>query len=334
MAARGNNRNMTRKLSKRALLTILLVLIVSAYLALSPNSLSRAFLYQPQKVASYSGIPESFMGAQGRAVSFPSVDGKKLHGYFFKRPNAPYTFILHHGQGGNVATHFGLAKTVIMSGFSVLIYDYEGFGLSEGNPSNQALLNDGEAAYQYLTTVVRVKPDELIHLGVSLGTGIASDIASKQPCAAVVLISPYTSLNKIAIEHCALFGLYPPLFFPQPDLGSLEFIKSNTVTPVMIIHGKNDPIIAARHAEELYEHSRSPCFLVMEPKSHHGDLSTLFLATQFRNFARGVSANRKKAENRSSPASNNSSDSRQSRSSDTINVNSPREKSDPDSGKR
>jgi len=175
---------------------------------------------------------------------------------------------------------------MLLAGFSVLIYDYEGFGMSSGTASSKSMLDDGEAAFDFLTKTQHLEPSAIIQCGVSLGSGVASYVAKKHPCAAVVLISPYTSINQVAIERIPLLRCYPKSLFPEPDMGSLNFIKSNATIPVLFIHGANDPIISVHHAQELNNMAKSPHRLILEPKSHHGDFSTIFLADQIKLFAR------------------------------------------------
>jgi pimeloyl-ACP methyl ester carboxylesterase len=260
-------------------------LLIGAYFALSPIVLSNFLLYLPKRVTSYSGIPANVFGAKGQSVTFPASTGKNLHGFYFEKPGSRFTVLLHHGQGGDLETHFGLAKTILLAGFSVLIYDYEGFGMSPGTACNQSMQQDGEAAFKFLIETKHIKPFAIIECGVSLGSGVASHVAESHPCAAVILISPYISINQVAVERIPLFRCYPKMLFPQPDMGSLSFIRSNTTIPVLLIHGANDPIIGAHHAQELAAIAKSPHWLILEPKAHHGDFSTIFLADQIKLFA-------------------------------------------------
>jgi dipeptidyl aminopeptidase/acylaminoacyl peptidase len=108
------------------IVAMVLSLLVGAYLCLSPIVLSNFFLYNPKKVKSYTGIPTNIFGAKGQSVCFTAPTGESLHGFYFEKPGSRFTVLLHHGKGGNLETHFGLAKTMLLAGFAVLIYDYEG----------------------------------------------------------------------------------------------------------------------------------------------------------------------------------------------------------------
>lgn len=250
--------------------------------------LANFLLYLPTRVDSYQGIPKVVFGATGREVTFAAPSGNMVHGYYFQKSGAQRTVLLHHGQGGNLATHFGMAKTMLQAGFSVLIYDYEGFGVSAGSPSNENMLHDGEAAWEFLTKTKGIAPSSIIQCGVSLGTGVASHLAQQHPCAAVVLISPYTSINEVSVDRIALFRCYPKFLFPQPDMGSRAFVSSNTTVPLLLIHGERDAIINVHHARELDKLAHANHKLIVVPNAHHGDFSTAFLAKQTQQFIAGL----------------------------------------------
>jgi hypothetical protein len=274
-----------KKRNKRVWAVFAAVLLLGGYLALSPFVMANVLLYLPKKVTQYTNIPLKSFGADGEAVTFLAPSGNRLHGYYFQKPGSVFTVLLHHGQGGNLETHFGLAKTMLLAGFSVLIYDYEGFGMSSGSASNRTMLADGTAAYQFLVNKKKIQPSAIIQCGVSLGSAVASHVAESCPCAAVILISPYVSINRVAMERVPFYRFYPALLFPQPDMGSMSFITANKTTPVLFIHGANDPIIDAHHAQDLNAAAKSPHWLILEPKAHHGDFSTIFLADQIKLFA-------------------------------------------------
>lgn len=271
----------------RAAATFLTILsiVIAIYIGFSPQVLSNHMLYMPKPVRAYMNIPTHSFGAQAQPVAFMAPSKNKLYGFYFEKPGSKFTVLLHHGQGGNLETHLGLAKTMLLAGFSVLIYDYEGFGMSTGKASNKAMLEDGVAAYSFLVNTKKIQPSLIIQCGVSLGSAVASHIAQRYPCAAVILISPYISIHQVAIERIPLYKFYPKILFPQPDMGSLSFIKTNRTIPLLLIHGANDPVINVHHAKELNQLAKSPHWLVVEPKAHHGDFSTTFLANQIKLFA-------------------------------------------------
>ncbi len=265
-------------------IAISLICLVIIYFVLSPLFLSSFVIFLPKKIENYDNIALQTLGASAVPVTFKSPSKSLLYGVYFKKPNSPFTVLLHHGQGGNLSTHIGLAKTMLLANLSVLIYDYEGFGKSEGSPSIEKVRSDGLTAYDFLVNVEHISPNKIIQCGFSLGTGVASYVAMLRPCAAVILISPYTSLTSLGAEVYPFFRFYPKWLFPSLDMGSLEFMESNKNIPVLLIHGANDALIDKHHSVDLSAITRCPHWLIINKKVHHGDYSTLFLAEQIRKF--------------------------------------------------
>lgn len=263
---------------------LVLSIVLCLYFLFSPLSIVNSQLFQPTKAASYPDIPDNLLGAKRQDVSFKTASGVKLHGILFEMPGAKYTFLLNHGQGGNLSTHMGLVKTALLNGQSTLTYDYEGYGISDGEPSVAGLVEDGVAAFDFLTNEKGIKPDRIILYGASLGSGVAGTVALSKPPAGLVLVCPYTSLKRLARETLPHLNLYPDFLFPQPDIGSSTFLRHNMVTPVMIIHGVEDRVISVQHSRDLNAIRPYKTTLVLEKDKHHGDFSTPVLAKHVGEF--------------------------------------------------
>lgn len=202
-------------------------------------------------------MPEAIRGLSPETVSFKASNGCRLYGFYITVPKARYTVIVHHGQGANIS-YDGYAQTAgvfARAGTNVLLYDYEGFGRSEGQPSSAALRRDAQAAYQF-ALARGATAGSIVQCGISLGTGAAADIATHQPCRAVVLISPYLALSQVAQEHLPHLRLYPAYFYPQPDIGSRCLLGKQM--PLLMVHSITDPVLPISQADELaksYEHA-------------------------------------------------------------------------------
>ncbi len=254
------------------------------YFVLSPLMVARALLFVPQKYSSEKYNIPSVLGIPREDVRFSTVAGKCLHGWYFIRPGSRYVLIIDHPQGGNIATHVGLAATGLLTGSSVLLYDYEGFGKSEGEPSTQALLDDGLAAYDFIAKTKLVPANKIVEMGVSLGTGVASYVTAHRKCAALILISPYASLRQASRDHLPWLNLYPDFAFPQPDLSQDEMIKTNISMPLLIVHGEKDNLVPMKNAQQIFNAARCPKKLVIDPSTHHGDYKLTFLSQTILTF--------------------------------------------------
>jgi uncharacterized protein len=223
--------------------------LAAIYVTLSPKELAPYLLF-PQKISnSYKDIYLKPFGAAGEKVTIPVTTGGHLAGFYFSRPSAPYTVLISHGQG-QMSNQIGLAHAALASNLNVLIYDYQGYGESSGTPSTANVLSDGIAAFDYLVHKKKLKPNQIIAMGSSMGTGIAANTAVNRDCAAVLLVAPYASLAQAACDNLSFFKIYPSFLFPQPDLTCLPLMACKN-QPVVIIHGALDKKIPVAHSRQL-----------------------------------------------------------------------------------
>jgi hypothetical protein len=178
--------------------------------------------------------------------------------------------LVSHGNGGNIAYRLPLAFNLLQSGVSVFLYDYEGYGASEGSPSIEAICKDGLSAYDYLIAVKKYQPANIIGYGESVGTGITSYIASQRHFTGIVLQSPYTSLIQAGCDSLPWLRLYPHFLFPKPELNNVE-IFTHPHPPLLIIHGKRDSILSYHYSEQIMKRALPPAELVLLPHAGHND---------------------------------------------------------------
>lgn len=266
--------------------------LVVLYLGLSPPiaSMFCEFLPDKAKASSYPQIENA------EQVWFKASNGSRIHGFYFPSGDTEYGAIIHHGQSKNIGFigYLETAQVLNKSGASVLLYDYEGFGASEGKPSNSALHRDAEAAYSFMINEKSIKPEKIIHCGVSLGTGAASYVASLKPCGGVILFSPYLSLTEVSKKYLPYLNLYPTWAFPKPELGSSCLIDKDV--PVLIIHGEKDPIMPISGSEKLKKLRKAPTMLIRVPGPFHmgsfkGE-SSVDLCKDFYKLLEGISEDR------------------------------------------
>ncbi len=259
------------KFPSRRIINLSVFFVCTLYLAMSPTVFYNLLEFYPLKCA-VENYPQCEPGVKREDVWFKTDTGTKLHGWYFPCENARRTVIIHHGQGGNITTYTTTALTLLKAGCSVLLYDYSGYGASEGTPSNEALRRDAEAAYDYIVGERGVAPANVVHCGVSLGSGPAAELACRKPCAGIVLLSPYLSLRSIAQRMIPFLRLYPAALYPQPDFGaSVLFGKK---LPILLIHAEGDPILPIESSEEIYKRSQGPKTFIRVPgRIHIGGLS-------------------------------------------------------------
>jgi len=228
-------------------------------------------IFHPYPYEPGTDMPPIIENAEVDEVYIPLKSGKKLHCWYYKVANATKTILFSHGNAGNLSSRNSILNLLTKTGASVFIYDYEGFGKSEGLPSIDGICENGLAVYDYLVEKEGIKPENLVVYGESLGTGVAMYLADEKPVSAVILQSGFSSLRTIAQESYPTLRAYPSFLFPAQQLDTLTLAKK-AHPPLLIIHGSLDRVVPYSHAERLYKEAIEPKQLLTLPKSGHTDI--------------------------------------------------------------
>jgi fermentation-respiration switch protein FrsA (DUF1100 family) len=203
-------------------------------------------------------------------VSFRSSDGTHLHGWFFKTEASPAlaTVIFFHGNGGNISNVGWMGQRFAKHGFNVLLFDYRGYGASEGEAALESdLYADGDAAVAFLTREKSARPENIVLYGHSLGTAVVADVASRGRYGAVVLESGFSSASSVA--NTALPWLPGFLHF----LGKNRFESGRKLahvrSPILIAHGDPDHTIPTTESRLLFTAANEPKKLLIVPGAGH-----------------------------------------------------------------
>mgnify|MGYP001598744056 CR=1 FL=1 len=213
-------------------------------------------------------------------VFFDTADGKKLHGWFVSASpsngEAPVVLFLH-GNAGNIGHRWEKIRILHDLGVSVFIFDYSGYGRSEGKPSEAQIYKDTDAAYAFL--VARgIMAEKIIVYGESIGGAFAVDLASKKPVKALILEDTFTSVS--AMVHRTM-PFIPP-FVLATRLDSLSKIAKVRV-PKLIFHSVDDEIIPFEMGQALFDAAVEPKWSVRLRGGHN----TTFL-DDFGTYKRGL----------------------------------------------
>lgn len=196
------------------------------------------------------------------------AEGTRLHAWYFVPESGTPTgaILLAHGNGGNLSHRGLLARELARHlGRAVLVFDYPGYGKSDGSPSEAGCYAAGEAAYRYLTETRDFPPERIVLAGESLGGGVAVELATHREHQALVLIYTFTSLPAAAKYHKP--------WVPCQTLMSNRFDNlakiPNCNRPVFIAHGTADRIIPFEQGETLFAAANHPKqFFRMEGRGH------------------------------------------------------------------
>lgn len=201
---------------------------------------------------------------------FTAADGVKLHAWLFaaEEAGAP-VMIWFHGNGGNLTLRGEMAAELARRGISVFVFDYRGFGRSEGTPSEAKLFLDAMAAHAYVATTLR--PPRIALYGESLGGPYAAYVAKERPVHCVVIENSFPSLRALgdALYHPLPLGLTAPR-----ALRTTDWLNEAGV-PVLVMHGRNDRVIPFALGRQLYDGLRVKKELLISEQAGHSEIPFL-----------------------------------------------------------
>jgi fermentation-respiration switch protein FrsA (DUF1100 family) len=195
------------------------------------------------------------IGLEFDDVTFFTRDGLRLHGWFVPHPQSQTTLIWFHGNAGNISHRLANIRLLHeLAEVHVFIFDYRGYGRSEGKVSEEGTYLDGEAAVDYLRDARGTEAKEMVFFGRSLGAAVAAEIATRTTPMALILESPFVSIREMARET-----------FPYLPLGSLLRTKYDVVdkvrkvdSPVLVLHGDRDEIVPFSQGMKVFAAAPEP----------------------------------------------------------------------------
>jgi len=182
-------------------------------------------------------------------------DGTKINAWYLPsagNSDTAFTVLFFHGNAGNMSDCVETLKIFHSLQLNVLIIDYRGYGLSDGEPSEHGSYLDGEAAWAWLQRQ-GTKPQQIILAGRSLGGGVATELASRYPVRALILESTYTSMPAIAQD---VYPFIPAFWLVRHKYNNLKKLQA-IHCPILIIHSRDDDYIKIKHGHTLYRALKS-----------------------------------------------------------------------------
>ncbi|MDH3691554.1 MAG: alpha/beta hydrolase [Gammaproteobacteria bacterium] len=187
-------------------------------------------------------------------VNFNAADGTPLHGWYLPANNALYTVLFFHGNGGNISHRLNTLSIFHRLDLNVFIFDYRGYGLSQGTPTEKGTYSDAEGAWHYLTNSRGVDPSTLLVFGRSLGAGVATWLATQRRPRALIIESAFTSVQDMGAHH---YPWLPVRWLSRFHYDSLTRI-GNINVPLLVIHSQDDEIVPFSLGRRLFEAARDP----------------------------------------------------------------------------
>jgi len=199
------------------------------------------------------GTPGQF-GMTFEDVALETSDGVKLHAWFVPAPEGRGTVLFCHGNGGNISHRLPTLQTFRLMGLNTLIFDYRGYGRSEGSPDEEGTYRDAEAAWTWLVETKKIPPEGIVLFGRSLGGAVAARLAEMHAPAGLVLESTFTSLPDRGAE---LYWFLPVRLLSRYRYDTRKRLPKITC-PVLIVHSPDDEIIPFAHGRRLFEAANEP----------------------------------------------------------------------------
>ena len=230
-------------------------------------------------------------------VELPTADGVRIHGWWCPlKETAPDqlggALLYCHGNAGNLSYRASaISSWQRYLQVPVFIFDYPGYGKSEGNPTEQGCYAAADAAYEWLVETKRIPPERIWLHGGSLGGAVAVDLASRKPHGALILVKAFTSGPDIGQE---IYPWLPVRWLMRSRLDNLAKI-GKCRRPVFIAHGTADSLIPFHHGRRLYEAANEPkCFFILENAEHNDPLPPEFFLA-LRDFLKSEAQSSSKA---------------------------------------
>lgn len=227
------------------------------------------FILQPKKLPSdyHFSFPIPF-----QEVNIPVNNEKNINIIRFTVPDSirKGVVLYYHGNKENIEHYASLASNFTNNQYEVWMMDYPGFGKSTGECTEKKLYEDAALVYQMARS--GFSKDSIIIYGKSIGTGIATWLASVKDCKKLILESPYYSMDAL-LQHY-LF-IYPMQWLSKYHFPSNEYLPKVEV-PVTIFHGTDDEVIPFKQAEKLKKNHPETELIEIEGGKHN-DLTNFSL---------------------------------------------------------
>lgn len=253
--------------------------IVLAAIGIGGCGQSNRLFYWPNDLVYNNPADE---GRTFENVYFQSADGTRLHGWFLPAQTRPAgakgTVIYFHGNAQNLTAHYEFVSWLPARGYNLFLFDYRGFGQSEGEPTREGTFQDSVAALGYITSREDQKGVPLVVFGQSLGGALSlAALGETDPklVRGIALESTFYSYQGVAQSHLAsiwwLWLVQWPLahWLVTDDHSPSHSLANLKGVPLLVIHGDADEIVPYSQGTALFEHAGEPKRFIRVPGGSH-----------------------------------------------------------------
>ncbi len=195
-------------------------------------------------------------------IHIPVERDIKIHGLLFKSEFSKGIVLFFHGNGGTVKQWGRDAEFYRTNSYDVFFVDYRGYGKSDGHiQSEEQLISDAQAVYDYFKLTYSEK--NMVIAGLSMGTGIAAQLAVNNAPNRLILMAPYTGLEDLIREK----AIVVPKSIIRYKLRTITYLK-DIACPIFVLHGKDDKLIPYSHAKKIKQRKESITILPLTDCGH------------------------------------------------------------------
>jgi len=201
------------------------------------------------------------LGLPYEDITFTTEDGVRLNGWFIPSPEGDLTLLWFHGNAGNISHRLDNIRLLHEKvKIHIFIWDYRGYGRSEGSVSERGTYKDATAALKYLRSRKDLDPKKIVFYGRSLGAAVAVDLALREESLALIIETPFASIREMAK---LVFPFLPIGPFLRTRYDTLEKIRQ-VRGPLLILHGDQDDIVPYAHHNDTFFVGGDPYFAALK----------------------------------------------------------------------
>jgi uncharacterized protein len=216
-------------------------------------------------------VTPAIWGLEYEEVGLRTRDGLTLHGWYIPAKGSDKVLLFFHGNAGNISHRSDSIAIFHKLGLNVFIFDYRGYGRSEGAPSEDGLYRDARAAWRYLTQDRGFAGGDVILFGRSLGGAVATQLATEVQPGGLILESTFSSARDMADE---VFPVLSRLVFLRFRFNTAMLIKK-VHSPLLVLHSPDDEIIPYWQGQKVFAAANEPrSFFLMTGDHNYGFLDS------------------------------------------------------------
>jgi uncharacterized protein len=225
-----------------------------------------------------------------------TADGIELQGWFFKQDRPAPTLLFCHGTSYNASDMWASAERARAlheflggTGCNFLVFDYRGYGRNDGRATEEGTYTDAAAALGWLHLRDGVDPATIFFYGFSLGSGVATELAVREPGAGLILRAPFTSMRDMIIDWDGRFRAALALapWLPLTRYDNLAKIH-RLDRPLLVMHGDADNTVPEAMGQRIFDAAPEPKRYVVFPGAGHSDLATEMVVPAISQFVDDV----------------------------------------------